>query len=252
MTNTPIFLNFLKWIARVAMIGIGLLMALGLMEVYFRQTIRFHPPLTECHDEYTFQTRANLNVIDNNPGEFRARYQTNAQRLRNDSLQEDAWRVLGVGDSFTFGMGVDNDETYLSILEQNLIANSDQPVQVLNSGVIGWGTSHELLYLEQEGFAYDPDLIVVGFYIGNDLGDNQSSQIYQRDDTGGLVLNPPSEREAVCDTTSSQLSQLPFYDFFAARSATLAWVRQYVANQQAYSESVAEESVAEESTSAIH
>ena len=36
----------------------------------------------------------------------------------------------------------------------------------------GWGTGIEGLYLDHEGYRFEPDLVLVGFFIGNDLHDN--------------------------------------------------------------------------------
>jgi hypothetical protein len=46
-------------------------------------------------------------------------------------------------------------------------------VQVVNAGVAGYNTRQELILLESEGWSLDPDLIVVGFY-WNDLVGNET------------------------------------------------------------------------------
>jgi hypothetical protein len=38
--------------------------------------------------------------------------------------------------------------------------------------VAGWGTGIESLYLDNEGYRFQPDLVLVSFFIGNDLHDN--------------------------------------------------------------------------------
>jgi hypothetical protein len=45
-------------------------------------------------------------------------------------------------------------------------------VETVNAGVAGFGTGQELLFLEREGLAYEPDLIVLVFTIANDAADN--------------------------------------------------------------------------------
>jgi hypothetical protein len=45
-------------------------------------------------------------------------------------------------------------------------------VEVLNFGVSGYGTGQELLTLQQRVWQFDPDLVVVQFFAGNDLFNN--------------------------------------------------------------------------------
>jgi hypothetical protein len=75
-------------------------------------------------------------------------------------------RVVVVGDSFAFGLGVDQDETLAAQLETRL--ENDRPsVEVLNLGVPGYHTGQENALLEKAGFDLDPSVVVLLFY-GND------------------------------------------------------------------------------------
>jgi hypothetical protein len=67
-------------------------------------------------------------------------------------------RVLVLGDSFTFGEDVGDDETYSHYLERSLPG-----VEVLNMGVHGYGHDQMLLYFQEEGVRYRPDAVVLGF-----------------------------------------------------------------------------------------
>jgi hypothetical protein len=67
-------------------------------------------------------------------------------------------RVVVLGDSFTFGEDVSDDETFCQRLEQLLPGT-----EVLNLGVHGYGHDQMLLYLREEGVKYRPDLVLLGF-----------------------------------------------------------------------------------------
>jgi len=67
-------------------------------------------------------------------------------------------RILVLGDSFTFGTDVSDDETYSHYLESAL-----PNTEVLNLGVQGYGQDQMLLYLEEEGIKYHPDIVILGF-----------------------------------------------------------------------------------------
>src|SRR5262245_21643077 len=67
-------------------------------------------------------------------------------------------RVVALGDSFTFGEEVSDDQTYCHQLEALLPGT-----EVLNLGVHGYGHDQMLLYLEEEGVKYRPDVVLLGF-----------------------------------------------------------------------------------------
>lgn len=76
-------------------------------------------------------------------------------------------RVLLLGDSLTFGTGVEDGETFATQLAS--LAPSLAP---LNLGVSGYGTDQELLLLERYGLSLDPAIVVLSVCIGNDILDN--------------------------------------------------------------------------------
>lgn len=72
-------------------------------------------------------------------------------------------RILAIGDSVTFGMGVAQDETFPRQLESLLGAQHGMPVEVLNMGMPGYNTAHQLAQLREVGLALQPKLVVLGF-----------------------------------------------------------------------------------------
>jgi hypothetical protein len=78
------------------------------------------------------------------------------------------FRLLGLGDSFAFGFGVEEDDTYLARLERALSARH---AEVINAGLAGMGPDNEARLLAADGPGLRPDLVLVGFYVGNDLMD---------------------------------------------------------------------------------
>jgi len=78
------------------------------------------------------------------------------------SATKDGLRVLAVGDSTTFGLGVDDDETWPSQL-QRLFDRSSLEVEVINAGVPGYSSFQCRRFLEEQGMAMEPDIIVATF-----------------------------------------------------------------------------------------
>ena len=79
-------------------------------------------------------------------------------------------RILGIGDSFTFGYGVNLDNCYLKQLERDLNQNGDK-WEVINAGVTGYNMWQYLAYFEHYGYRYEPDLVTIGVYFDDFYGD---------------------------------------------------------------------------------
>jgi lysophospholipase L1-like esterase len=84
-------------------------------------------------------------------------------------------RLLGIGDSFTFGYGVNLDDCYLKQLELELNRNGDK-WEVINAGVTGYSMWQYLAYFEHYGYRYEPDLVTIGFYFDDFYGDPSAEE----------------------------------------------------------------------------
>lgn len=83
-----------------------------------------------------------------------------------DNKSEGKMRIMFLGDSFTEGSQVNEEELFTTILER---ANPNW--EVINVGVGGYGTVQEYLYLMNEGLRFNSDLVVLMVY-ENDFSDN--------------------------------------------------------------------------------
>ncbi|HZO01025.1 MAG TPA: SGNH/GDSL hydrolase family protein [Burkholderiales bacterium] len=92
-------------------------------------------------------------------------------------------RVLALGDSVTFGMGVPAEQTFPRQAEVLLTGVRGAPVEVLNMGIPGYNTLHELALLREIGLGLRPDLVVVGF-LYNDIELSSSQK------ESGVVTQP--------------------------------------------------------------
>jgi lysophospholipase L1-like esterase len=92
-------------------------------------------------------------------------------------------RILILGDSVTFGVGVDSSDTFSSLLEAKL-----GDVEVINAGVNGYTTYNELQYFLEKGTSLNPDLVVVAVC----LNDVVNPRLHWSD-TGRNALDIPEE-----------------------------------------------------------
>jgi len=82
---------------------------------------------------------------------------------------EGVFRILMIGDSFTVGANVEQEDAYPQQLERLLNDTSKARVEVVNSGVGGWSPFQYAEYLNHYGAEFEPDLVVVGVFVGNDI-----------------------------------------------------------------------------------
>ncbi len=82
------------------------------------------------------------------------------------------FRIALLGDSFIEAFEVPYQKTVGEVIERRLTALRGSPVEVLNFGHGGYGTTQELLTLQHEVWKYSPDLVLLAITTGNDISDN--------------------------------------------------------------------------------
>jgi hypothetical protein len=80
------------------------------------------------------------------------------------------FRTLIIGDSFNWSGG--RDGNYTALLEKKFNSIPGRPeVEVINAGYPMTHTGEQLTMLKKFGLLYSPDLVVLGFFAGNDFVD---------------------------------------------------------------------------------
>lgn len=79
---------------------------------------------------------------------------------------EKKFRLVGLGDSATMGWGVEAEDTFWSLVEEQV-----PNVETVNMGVSGMGTIHQRALYVNYGRQLNPDLVVLLFNV-NDVDDN--------------------------------------------------------------------------------
>jgi lysophospholipase L1-like esterase len=101
----------------------------------------------------------------------KVRVTINSNGLRGPELpyakHTHAKRILYVGDSVTFGFGLEDTETYPFRVQALLNRVLDDSIETVNAGVDGYSPRQECAYLTSEGLRYQPDLVVVSFVLND-------------------------------------------------------------------------------------
>jgi hypothetical protein len=168
--------------ARLLLVLVGLALGLVMVEAAFRLA---GPNIPLDLTMARFQVYHPVYGFFHQPGvsgwvrtdEFTTFVKFNTQGLRGPEVAipkpPDTFRALVLGDSVVEGAQVGEDATMAGRLREELrgLAGGKR-VETVNAGVAGFGTGQQLMFLEREGLAYQPDLIVLVFTIANDPADN--------------------------------------------------------------------------------
>ncbi len=85
----------------------------------------------------------------------------------------DTFRIVVIGDSFPQGWQVEQEQGFPRLLEKQLAEQTGRKIEVINLSVDAFGTDRELLLYAALGWQFQPDLLLLAVYTGNDLQDNQ-------------------------------------------------------------------------------
>ena len=164
-------------------------------------------------------------MVHQRPGRWRFVYTTNALGHRGPEIPPavDVARpaVVVLGDSYTFGAGVNDGEEYAAVLRDALHGAAD----VVNLGVGGWGLTQEIRRYYDVGAPFRPPVVVLQFS-ANDPEDDLNCTVTRIDngrftfhDTGDAVFSvkrflsrSPLQRSQVYNLVRDTA-----YRFFASR-----------------------------------
>lgn len=92
------------------------------------------------------------------------------------NISDRPYSIVAVGDSFTYGFGVNSEESYPATLER-LIRQSGQTTIVHNAGVSGYGIDQEYIYIQQIIRNLRPNMIIWNINM-NDFFDSNESCLF--------------------------------------------------------------------------
>jgi hypothetical protein len=98
-----------------------------------------------------------------------------------------ARRVLSLGDSFAWGASVEFEDAYPQRLERALTRRRGETWEVVNLAKPGMATVDHAAQLANEGDAYGPDVVLLGFVL-NDSQDAKAAEAQRAED---WAKNPP-------------------------------------------------------------
>lgn len=165
-------------VAGFVLVVLGLLLAVGLVELSVRALHLVPDRFWEPDPKTGVRLKPGMRGWwTQEEREFVIPVQINPQGLRDlprpYAKPPGVLRILVIGDSFVEAMHVRLEDVFTRRLERLLEGvGANYRVEVIAAGVSGWGTASELLWLQEEGKKYQPDVVLLSFYPGNDIKNN--------------------------------------------------------------------------------
>jgi hypothetical protein len=212
------------------------LAALLLSELIAWRFFPVYPPRLICesgHDSwYVYDAAGEVDGL--RPGlrgrfvssEFNTSIRINEDGFRDQSFSEKnaraKTRICVLGDSFTFGYGVEAGETYSQQLK-DILRIQGYDVEIYNLGVPATATIQQYRLL-QRVLPLQPDIVIIGLLAtyadktGNDLiGNLEFAENYATAGLDELALTTQASPQAVREQERSRIANRLFYRFRAAR-----------------------------------
>jgi len=96
------------------------------------------------------------------------KYQTNAHGFRNSAQLESDDKILFLGDSVTFGLGVQESQIFTTLISKTLNTHSKKnSISCINLSMFGYTPRNELNVLKNIGLKFKPDQIILQLYMND-------------------------------------------------------------------------------------
>jgi lysophospholipase L1-like esterase len=167
-----------KFFLRIFVIVLATVMTIAVIEVFVRvfwnklngQTVI---PLSLKTHRFSANPLMGYELIPGSSAfEDNSWYRINQDGIRDREYTvakpQGVFRIAAVGDSCTFGFGLELEDTWPKQLEREL-QKTNPKTEVINFGVMGYNTPQEAERIQDKVLKYSPDLIIIGYSL-NDIG----------------------------------------------------------------------------------
>lgn len=219
-----------NFLVRLIAVIIGFSVAFGLAEI----AVRIISPQETGPPRFAFNSELGEIPVPHQkgrrhyPGVYDFSYSNNSLGFRGSRefgpKKPGEVRLLLLGDSFTYGLGVNDDQTFASQIEQYLRKNN-LPAEVINGGNPGKGTDYELKFFQTLGAKLQPEVTVLFFFPA--MASRPRGEYYDLQPDGGLKAK---SLDGAQDGIKTFLCHVPGYSWLISWSQAANLVKQAAVN----------------------
>lgn len=202
-------LLFLELATRILMPQIAISPVLGKLDPILGYTLK--PNVTAIHKTTEFNTLVHINSRGYRSSEL--------DYLRNTGTQNGTKRILFLGDSMTYGWGVNAEERYTDILAEEL------GFELLNAGIPGYKMSNIDAYYETEGYKYNADIVVLAYNLRTGAANINSAEYGVEN---GTLVKKPLYVLTLKNKIKKIVAQSSLYSYFSQHSYLFSLFRNAV------------------------
>jgi lysophospholipase L1-like esterase len=212
------------YLANVGLLIISIIFCIGMLELGLRLTgivqVGPHPPLIfqeSSNPAISYELKSSIVRKA-----YRSTVKTNTLGLRSEERDPSRPLFVTLGDSITFGYGVENDETIAAQLERQI-----PDIQFLNAGVPGYHLGQETALYREKIAALDPAGVIVVFH-PNDM--HAGTGWIDADGVLRAEGDDPKDRPALrCDPIATGiLSKIPWSCWLDRKSALYVGIKKFI------------------------
>jgi len=221
------------WI-KVALAIFGVSMAFLAAELFLRFFLPqdlIRPLEVQLDPEIIYTLRPNVEAHLKGTSVRMFHLKTNSVGIRERDIPfhkpDHVLRILLLGDSMSMGEGVEPEETYLKQLELLLEAAHIKHVETINAAIRGYGNDQELILFRRIGRRYQPDLVILAFFVYNDMEDNWEAGLFKLRE-GKLIQQSATvemSKKYRNYVVNSKIQNLPGYTLIMSHSHLANWLR---------------------------
>lgn len=148
-------------------------------------------------------------LVPNSLARFEQRDFSYIQRVNNFGMRgkdidfekdKDKYRIIMLGDSFTMGKGVEDDQTFSALVQKRLDENTNncnkyRNIEVLNAGVDSYAPILSYIQLSRDLVALEPDMVVLNLDVSDLTQEAAYRDIGTRDSIGRVISVPGPDEE---------------------------------------------------------
>jgi lysophospholipase L1-like esterase len=158
-------------------------LAPGLLPIELQQVLRADPRNYGIVHSHIGHLHKPNNALVISGRDFYAIHNTDGYGFRNAWPWPETADIITLGDSVTFGQGVEDKQAWPAIL-----ARSFPTSRIINLGLIGAGPQQYLRVYETFGLKLRPKVVLVGLFTGNDFWDAEMFDLWLKSGAGGSYM----------------------------------------------------------------